>query len=123
MGRRNIRKIRQANTPIPPQASFASARLANADGESNNNSDSDKDSGKDNGKDNGKKTPWWNIADSIADTVVKIYDGVVDPILFGGGKYTGEVSIRQEKDNTAKYLIIGGVIIVALVLIMKYVKK
>lgn len=118
MGRRNIRKIRQTNTPIP-QASFAAARLANADGESNNNSDSDKDSG----KDNGKKTPWWNIADSLADTVVKIYDGIVDPILFGGGKYTGEVSIRQEKDNTAKYLIIGGVIIVALVLIMKYVKK
>lgn len=119
MGRRNIRKIRQTNTPIPPQASFASARFANADGESNTNSDSDKDSG----KNNDKKTPWWNIADSIADTVVKIYDGVVDPILFGGGKYTGEVSIRQEKDNTAKYLIIGGVIIVALVLVMRYVKK
>lgn len=118
MGRRNIRKIRQANTPIPPQVSQVSF-VANADGESNTNSDSDKDSG----KDNDKKTPWWNIADSIADTVVKIYDGVVDPILFGGGKYTGEVSIRQEKDNTAKYLIIGGVIIVALVLIMKYVKK
>lgn len=111
MGRRNIRKIRQANTPIPPQVSF----IANADGESNSN---------DNSKDgNEKKTPWWNIADSLADTVVKIYDGIVDPILFGGGKYTGEVSIRQEKDNTAKYLIIGGVIIVALVLIMKYVKK
>lgn len=119
MGRRNIRKIRQTNTPIP-QASFAAARfVANADGESNNNSDS----GKDENKDSGKKTPWWNIADSLADTVVKIYDGIVDPILFGGGKYTGEVSIRQEKDNTAKYLIIGGVIIVALVLIMKYVKK
>lgn len=118
MGRRNIRKIRQTNTPIP-QASFAAARLANADGKSNNNSDS----GKDEDKDSGKKTPWWNIADSLADTVVKIYDGIVDPILFGGGKYTGEVSIRQEKDNTAKYLIIGGVIIVALVLIMKYVKK
>lgn len=116
MGRRNIRKIRQANTPIPPQVSFAPARfVANADGESNSN-DNNKDS-------NEKKTPWWNIADSLADTVVKIYDGIVDPILFGGGKYTGEVSIRQEKDNTAKYLIIGGVIIVALVLIMKYVKK
>lgn len=114
MGRRNVRKIRQTNTPIP-QASFAAARFANADGESNSN---------DNGKDsNEKKTPWWNIADNLADTVVKIYDGIVDPILFGGGKYTGEVSIRQEKDNTAKYLIIGGVIIVALVLIMKYVKK
>lgn len=114
MGRRNIRKIRQANTPIPPQVSQVSF-VANADGESNSN---------DNGKDsNEKKTPWWNIADNLADTVVKIYDGVVDPILFGGGKYTGEVSIRQEKDNTAKYLIIGGVIIVALVLIMKYVKK
>lgn len=118
MGRRNIRKIRQTNTPIP-QASFAAARLANADGESNTNSDS----GKDEDKDSGKKTPWWNIADSIADTVVKIYDGVVDPILFGGGKYTGEVAIKQEKDNTAKYLIIGGVIIVALVLVMRYVKK
>lgn len=117
MGRRNIRKIRQTNTPIP-QASFAAARLANADGESNNS-----DSGKDEDKDSGKKTPWWNIADSLADTVVKIYDGIVDPILFGGGKYTGEVSIRREKDNTAKYLIIGGIIIVALVLIMKYVKK
>lgn len=114
MGRRNIRKIRQANTPIPPQVSQVSF-VANADGGSNSN---------DNGKDsNEKKTPWWNIADSLADTVVKIYDGIVDPILFGGGKYTGEVSIRQEKDNTAKYLIIGGVIIVALVLIMKYVKK
>ena len=116
MGRRNIRKIRQTNTPIPTTASFASARfVANADGESNSN-DNNKDS-------NEKKTPWWNIADSLADTVVKIYDGIVDPILFGGGKYTGEVSIRQEKDNTAKYLIIGGIIIVALVLIMKYVKK
>lgn len=114
MGRRNIRKIRQTNTPIP-QASFAAARLANADGESNSN-DNNKDS-------NEKKTPWWNIADSLADTVVKIYDGIVDPILFGGGKYNGEVSIRQEKDNTAKYLIIGGVIIVALVLVMRYVKK
>lgn len=118
MGRRNIRKIRQTNTPIP-QASFAAARLANADGESNTNSDSDKDSG----KNNDKKTPWWNIVDSLADTVVNLYDGVVDPILFGGGKYTGEVSIKQEKDNTAKYLIIGGVIIVALVLVMRYVKK
>lgn len=117
MGRRNIRKIRQTNTPIP-QASFAAARFANADG--NNNSDSDKDSS----KDNEKKTPWWDIVDSLADTVVNLYDGVVDPILFGGkGKYTGEVSIKQEKDNTAKYLIIGGVIIVALVLIMQYVKK
>lgn len=114
MGRRNIRKIRQANTPIPPQVSQVSF-VANADGESNSN-DNNKDS-------NEKKTPWWNIADSLADTVVKIYDGIVDPILFGGGKYTGEVSIRQEKDNTAKYLIIGGIIIVALVLIMKYVKK
>lgn len=114
MGRRNIRKIRQANTPIPPQVSQVSF-VANADGASNSN-DNNKDS-------NENKTPWWNIADSLADTVVKIYDGIVDPILFGGGKYTGEVSIRQEKDNTAKYLIIGGVIIVALVLIMKYVKK
>lgn len=117
MGRRNIRKIRQANTPIPPQVSQVSF-VANADGGSNSN-----DNGKDGKDSNEKKTPWWNIADSLADTVVKIYDGIVDPILFGGGKYTGEVSIRQEKDNTAKYLIIGGVIIVALVLIMKYVKK
>lgn len=117
MGRRNIRKIRQANTPIPPQVSQVSF-VANADGGSNSN-----DNGKDSKDSNEKKTPWWNIADSLADTVVKIYDGIVDPILFGGGKYTGEVSIRQEKDNTAKYLIIGGVIIVALVLIMKYVKK
>lgn len=117
MGRRNIRKIRQTNTPIP-QASFAASRLANADGESNNNSDSGKDDKDD------KKTPWWNIVDSLADTVVNLYDGVVDPILFGGkGKYTGEVAIKQEKDNTAKYLIIGGVIIVALVLVMRYVKK
>ena len=118
MGRRNIRKIRQTNTPIP-QASFASARfVSNADGESNNNSDSGKDDKDD------KKTPWWNIVDSLADTVVNLYDGVVDPILFGGkGKYTGEVAIKQEKDNTAKYLIIGGVIIVALVLVMRYVKK
>lgn len=120
MGRRNIRKIRQANTPIPPQVSFASARfVANADGESNNNNNNN------NSDDSGGNK--WNkgigIAKGISDILIDLYDGIVDPILFGGGKYTGEVSIRQEKDNTAKYLIIGGVIIVALVLIMKYVKK
>lgn len=118
MGRRNIRKIRKAETPIPPQVSF----VANADGNpSRYNTDDEEDESKDDNKE--KKTPWWQILDSVADTAVGIYDGIVNPILFGGGKYTGNVTIKQEKDNTTKYLIIGGVIIVALVLIMKYVKK
>lgn len=117
MGRRNIRKIRQTNTPIP-QASFASARfVANADGESNSNDNSNSNSGGD------KWQKGLGIANGVTDILVRIYDGIVDPILFGGGKYNGQVTIQQQKDNTTKYLIVGGVIIVALVLIIQFAKK
>lgn len=117
MGRRNIRKIRQTNTPIP-QASFASARFANADGENNNSNDNNNfNSGGD------KWQKGLGIANGVTDILVRIYDGIVDPILFGGGKYNGQVTIQQQKDNTTKYLIVGGVIIVALVLIIQFAKK
>ncbi len=118
MGRRNVRKIRQNNTPIPPQASFASARFANADGESNNNNNNNSNAS---GEDKWQKGI--GIAKGISDILIGIYDGIVDPILFGGGKYNGQVTIQQQKDNTTKYLIVGGVIIVALVLIMQFTKK
>lgn len=120
MGRRNVRKIRQNNTPIPATASFASARFANADGESNSNNNNNNNSG------NSSEDKWQKgigIAKGISDILVGIYDGIVDPILFGGGKYNGQVTIQQQKDNTTKYLIVGGVIIVALVLIIQFAKK
>ena len=116
MGRRNVRKIRQTNTPIPPQASF----VANADGE-NSNSNNDNNSNASGGD---KWQKGIGIAKGISDILIGIYDGIVDPILFGGGKYNGQVTIQQQqKDNTTKYLIVGGVIIIALVLIMQFTKK
>ena len=122
MGRRNVRKIRQSNTPIPPQASFASARFANADGESNNNNNNNNNNNSDaSGEDKWQKGI--GIAKGISDILIGIYDGIVDPILFGGGKYNGQVTIQQQKDNTTKYLIVGGGIIIALVLIMQFTKK
>ncbi len=117
MARRNVRKIRCGNTPIPPQEVYTPVPyIANADGGNSTSSTSSTSS---------KDTPWWNITDKLADTAVKLYDGIIDPIFFGSkaGRYQGDYTFTKQKDNTATYLIIGGVIIVALVMILKYVKK
>lgn len=67
---------------------------------------------------------WVGITESIADTAINLFDGIVKPLLGIGSTGTGGVTIETEqKDSTMKYLIIGAVIIVAIVLIMKYIKK
>lgn len=71
------------------------------------------------------KTPAWvGITESIADTAINLFDGIVKPLLGISSTSTGGVTIETEqKDSTMKYLIIGAVIIVAIVLIMKFAKK
>lgn len=70
-------------------------------------------------------TPAWvGITESIADTAINLFDGIVKPLLGISSTGTSGVTIETEqKDSTMKYLIIGAVIIVAVVLIMKFAKK
>lgn len=70
-------------------------------------------------------TPVWvGVTESIADTAINIFDGIIKPLLGIGSTNTNGVTIEtSEKGNTMKYLIIGIVIIVAIILIMKFVKK
>lgn len=71
------------------------------------------------------KTPWWGIVDSLANTVTGLFDNIVKPIMgITDTKNSGQVGMEfEEKDNTLTYVIVGGIIIVAIVLIMKYAKK
>lgn len=71
------------------------------------------------------KAPWWGIVDSLANTVTGLFDNIVKPIMgITDTKNSGQVGMEfEEKDNTLTYVIVGGIIIVAIVLIMKYAKK
>ena len=72
------------------------------------------------------KTPWWNVVDSIANTVTGLFDNIVKPLIgITDTKNSGQVGMEfeEKKDNTLTYVIVGGVAIVAIVLIMKYAKK
>lgn len=113
-----------SDTPILGRAELREdVYVANADG--NPERYSDTSTGSSSGSGSGSTTPrWLGITNGVVDTLTNIYDNIVSPIMNGGGKYSGQVSIEsQKKDNTVTYLIVGGVIVVALVLILKFVKK
>lgn len=109
-----------SDTPILGRAELREdVYVANADGGSSTSSGTNTSTG------SGSTTPGWlGITNGVVDILTRIYDNIVSPIMNGGGKYSGQVSIEaQKKDNTVTYLVVGGVIIVALVLILKFVKK
>lgn len=121
---RNIRKIRGQRTPMRETGNSEhktrkAAGFANADGNTSNTSSSSSSSS------SGTQPHQW-VADvqGIGDVLVNLYEKIVNPILYGGGKYTGSFNIQaKQESNTMQYLIVGGVIIVALVLLLKYTKK
>lgn len=118
---RNIRKIRGQRTPMRETGNSEhktrkAAGFANADGNTSSGSTSS----------SSETQPHKWVADvkGIGDVLVNLYENIVNPILYGGGKYSGSVNIQaKQESNTMQYLIVGGVIIVALVLLLKYTKK
>lgn len=111
-----------SDTPILGRAELREdVYVANADGGSSTSSGTNTNSGSGSGSSSGGGI---GIANGVTDILIRIYDNIVSPIMNGGGKYSGQVSIEpQKKDNTVTYLIGGGVIVVALVLILRFVKK
>ena len=94
--------------------------LANADG----NTSSRSSSGSSSSSSGTQPHQWVADVQGIGDVLVNLYEKIVNPILYGGGKYTGSFNIEaKQESNTMQYLIVGGVIIVALVLLLKYTKK
>lgn len=98
------------------------AGFANADG--NTSSTSSTSSGSTSSNSGTQPHQWVADVQGIGDVLVNLYENIVNPILYGGGKYSGSVNIQaKQESNTMQYLIVGGVIIVALVLLLKYTKK
>lgn len=122
---RNVRKIRGQRTPMIESEATAykqhkAAVLANADG----NTSSSSSSGSSSSSSGTQPHQWVADVQGIGDVLVNLYEKIVNPILYGGGKYTGSFNIQaKQESNTMQYLIVGGVIIVALVLLLKYTKK
>ena len=95
------------------------AGFANADGNT-----SSTNSGSTSSNSGTQPHQWVADVKGIGDVLVNLYENIVNPILYGGGKYTGSFNIEaKQESNTMQYLIVGGVIIVALVLLLKYTKK
>lgn len=117
---KNIKKIRQ-NNPV----------VARMDGgidwkEFYAQEDAKNGSSEDSGNSEPAAFAW---IDKITDTVMDLWDGIGGPI-FGiinpkepdGGVAPGQI-VKTDTKSTVKYLIIGLILIVAIVLIMRYVKK
>lgn len=121
---RNIRKIRGQRTPMRETGSSEhktrkAVGFANADGNT-----SSTNSGSSSSTSGTQPHQWVADVKGIGDVLVNLYENIVNPILYGGGKYSGSVNIQaKQENNTMQYLIVGGVIIVALVLLLKYTKK
>lgn len=67
--------------------------------------------------------------DKITDTVTDLWNtiggpifGIVQPTVPDGGVAPGQI-VKTDTKSTVKYLVIGLILIVAIVLIMRYVKK
>lgn len=65
-------------------------------------------------------TPWWSIADSIGNTLISVFQGIVSPLLGGS---SNSVMVVEEKHNTTKFVVYGIIAIVLIVILFKYLKK
>lgn len=116
---KNIKKIRQ-NNPL----------VARMDGgidwdEFYAQEDAKNGSSEDSGNSGTTALSW---VDGITDSVIRLWQNIGSPIFFGSGAgSSGDVApgqiVTTETRSTVKYLIIGLILIVAIVLIMRYVKK
>lgn len=65
-------------------------------------------------------TPWWSVADSIGNTLISVFQGIVSPLLGGS---SNSVMVVEEKHNTTKFVVYGIIAIVLIVILFKYLKK
>lgn len=119
---RNVRKIRGHHTPMIERTIGATqehtAGWANADGKTDSNNTGNSS----NSDTNPHK--WVFDVKGIADALCNVYEKIVNPLLYSNGKYAGNFTIgAKQENNTIQYLVVGGVIIVALVLVLKYTQK
>lgn len=66
-------------------------------------------------------TPWWSVADSIGNTLISVFQGIVSPLLYGNSN--NSVMVVEEKHNTTKFIVYGIIAIVLIVILFKYLKK
>lgn len=66
---------------------------------------------------------WTQNVDSIVDSASKLFGNIIAPIFGWDGQPSNTYIVPNSKENITKYIIIGVVIIVALVLLLKFVKK
>lgn len=67
------------------------------------------------------ESSWWNVADSLGNTLISVFQGIVSPLLGGGSDQS--VMIVEQKHNSVKFIVSGIIAIVLIVLLFKFLKK
>ena len=68
-----------------------------------------------------ESSSWWNVADSLGNTLISVFQGIVSPLLGGGSDQS--VMIVEQKHNSVKFIVYGIIAIVLIVLLFKFLKK
>lgn len=125
----NIKKYR-TNTPLLANATGDNSYLPDAwnnlptSGSSSGGSSNESSDGGNNSSGGTKtKVPWWQIFDSVADTISGVFSNIVFPWMNGGTTEYTFYEAQQKKDETGKYVIIGVVIIVVVLILARMLKK
>lgn len=66
------------------------------------------------------ESSWWNVADSLGNTLISVFQGIVSPLLGGS---SNSVMVVENKHNTTKFVVYGIIAIVLIVILFKYLKK
>lgn len=66
---------------------------------------------------------WTQNVDSIVDSASKLFGNIIAPIFGWDGQPSNTYIVPNSKENITKYIIIGVVAIVALVVLIKFINK
>ena len=117
---KNIKKLKAKN-PLYANLGDRGMNPDLGDDSSGGSSSGGSSSGSSSSGSSSSESSWWNVADSLGNTLISVFQGIVSPLLGGGSDQS--VMIVEQKHNSVKFIVYGIIAIVLIVLLFKFLKK